>query len=190
MVNIFFKIEEKLFFDEEIIFDEIKIRKFIFDFLEKMLVEKSDSEKPFCFEEIVYDFFEYMNISLIKTKKSRDFGIDGIIKLKLDFLGSIDVGLQIKYKLIDSNDIDIFLSALKNSELQLGVVVCRDARRLDNYKLNSKLKAILFSRGIELKEKLIKENVDINPVFIMKFEEIINIVALQMRNFVKAVYKK
>lgn len=98
--------------------------------------------------------------------------------------------MQIKYKLIDSTDIDLFLSSLKNSELQLGVIVCKDSRKLNKYELNSKIKAILFSKGINIKEKLIKENVDINPVFILKFNEVIDIVVSQIRAFVTAVYKK
>ena len=44
----------------------------------------------------------------------------------LDFLG-IKLGLQIKYSLVSSTEIDSFLTALNNAELQLGVVVCKDS---------------------------------------------------------------
>ena len=189
MANLFFEIEDKLFFDESIIFDEEKIKQFILDFISKKISEKQENERAFFFEEIVYDFFDYMHIDLIKTKKTRDFGVDGIIKLKLELLGSLDIGLQIKYKLIDSNDVDLFLSALKNSELQLGVIVCKDSRNLQKYELNSKIKAILLSRGVNIKERIINEKVDINPVFILKFNEIIEIVAAQIRAVVRGVYK-
>lgn len=116
--------------------------------------------------------------------------MDGIIKLKADLIGEINLGLQIKYKLIDSNDIDLFLSALKNAELQLGVVVCKDSRKLEKYDLNNKLKAILLSKGITLKERLIHEKIDMNPVVILKFEDLIEIIASNIRAFSRGVYKK
>jgi hypothetical protein len=131
-----------------------------------------------------------MNIPIIKSKKTRDFGIDGIVKFKMGFLGEIDLGLQIKYKTIDSTDVDLFLSALKNSELQLGVMICKDSRNLTKYELNSKLKAILFSRGIKIKEKLIDQEVNLNPLFVLKFTDMIEIVTLEIRSFIRGVYKK
>ena len=190
MANVFSEIEDEIFFNEKIIFDENKIKEFIFSYLINRLDSKKDKEKPFYFEQIIYDFFDYFNIHLIKTKKTRDFGIDGLVKLKLEILGEIDLGLQIKYKLIDSNDVDLFLSALRNSELQLGIIVCKDSRRLEKYELNNKIKAILFSKGIILKEKLIKESIDVNPVFVLKLDEITSIIASNIRAAVKAIYKK
>jgi len=190
MVNIFSEIEDDVLFNESIMFDENKIKEYILNFVVNRLNSKPEKERPFFFEEIVYDFFDYRRIDLTKTKKTRDLGIDGIIKLKLDMLGNINLGVQIKYKLIDSNDVDLFLSALKNAELQLGVIVCKDSRKLEKYELNSKIKAILLSKGIKIKEKLIKENIDINPVFILKLNDIIEIVALEMRAVVSAVYKQ
>ncbi|MFH1325832.1 MAG: restriction endonuclease [archaeon] len=190
MINIFSEIEDNLITEESIIFDEEKIKKYVYTFLIEKLNKKTEIERPFYFEQIVYDFFEYMNIKLIKSKKTRDFGIDGIIRMNIGFFGEISLGLQIKHKLIDSNDIDLFLSALKNSELQLGVVVCKDSRKLEKYELNSKIKAILFSKGIKIKEKLIKEKINLNPVFILKFDELINIVALTIRAVASAIYKK
>src|SRR3989344_3198470 len=118
MDNLFYKIEEEVFFREDIIYDEEKIKEFIIDYIKKKLNEKIDKEKPFYFEEIVYDFFDYINIGLLKSKKTRDFGIDGIIKLNLQLIGEVNLGVQIKYKLIDSTDIDSFLSSLRNAELQ------------------------------------------------------------------------
>jgi hypothetical protein len=190
MVNIFREIEDELFFNEEIIFDEEKIKKFILDFIVNEINTKQDKEKPFFFEKIIYDFFEYRSINLIKTKKTRDSGLDGIIKLKLELLGDITLGLQIKYKLIDSNDVDLFLASLKNAELQLGVIVCKDARKFEKYELNSKIKTILLSKGIKIKERLISEKIDINPLLILKLDEIISIIADEIRAVVKGVYKK
>ncbi|MEK6885837.1 MAG: restriction endonuclease [Nanoarchaeota archaeon] len=190
MANIFYEVEDNLFSNEEIIFDENKIKDYMLSFIYNHLNSFEEKEKPFAFENIVYDFFIYMKIPLVKTKKTRDLGIDGIIKLNLNLLGEINLGLQIKNKLIDSNDIDLFLSALKNSELQLGVMICKDSRRLDKYELNSKIRAILLSKGILLRERLIKENININPVFILKLEDIIEIVSSEMRSAIRAIYKK
>ncbi|MEK6926035.1 MAG: hypothetical protein AABW50_02035 [Nanoarchaeota archaeon] len=190
MDNVFFEIEDRLFFDEEIIFDEAKIKQFIFDFLLNDINSRDDKKRGFYFEEIVYNFFEYLNVPLVKTKKTRDFGIDGIIKLKLNLLGEINLGLQVKYKIIDSTDVDLFLSSLRNSELQLGAIVCRDSRKLEKYGLNSKLRAILLSKGIKVREKLIKDDINLNPVFILKFDELVEIVASQIRGVIKSIYKK
>ena len=190
MANIFSEIEEKIFFDESIIFDKLKIQNFILNYLAENINSKKERERGFYFQEIVYAFFEYMHIPLIKSKKTRDFGIDGIIKMEAGIFGKINLGLQIKYKLIDSNDVDLFLSALRNSELQLGVIVCKDSRRLEKYELNSKLKAILLSKGIKVKERLINEDLSINPIIILKFEDIIKISSLEMRAVVAGIYKK
>ena len=149
-----------------------------------------ETKKGFLFEEIVYDFFDYMNIGLLRSKKTRDFGIDGILKLNLQLVGEVNLGVQIKYKLIDSTDIDSFLSSLRNAELQLGVIVCKNSRNLEKYELNSRIKAILFSRGILLKERLIKDKIDINPVFVLKFDDLLNVVANNVRGVVKSIYKK
>ncbi len=189
MANIFSEIEEYILFNEDIAFDEEKIKNYI----SKIILDKFDSyekEKGFLFEEIIYSFFEYQNIPLIKTPKTRDFGIDGIIKLKTDLIGSIDIGLQVKNRIIDSTDVDSFLSSLNNSELRLGLIICKESRRLDKYELNSKIKAILLSKGIRVKERLINESVSINPIAIMKFGEIVSIIASEIRLIVKGVYKK
>lgn len=189
MTNLFSDIEEKLLSKEEIIFNQNQIKKEI----ERLIKNKVDLNKPgthFVFEEIIYDFFKYINIPLIKTKKTRDSGIDGIIKLKVNLLGEINVGLQIKQKIIDSTDIDSFIAALKLAELQLGTIVCKDSRQLQKYDLNSKIKTILLSRGIVPKENLIKDKIDINPVSIIKFDDILDIVSQEIRSIAKSIYKR
>ncbi len=188
MSNLFSDIEGEIIFDERICFDEIKIKEEVLKELAKA-IEKSDN-KGFEFENIVYDFFEYMNIPLAKTPKTRDNGLDGFVDFNLGFLGNVKLGLQIKYQIINSTDIDSFLAALKNAELQLGTIVCKDSRNLVNYELNSRIKSILLSRGIKVKEKLLKDNININPVFVLKLDELAEITASQMRSFAKAVYKK
>ncbi|MGD9275823.1 MAG: restriction endonuclease [Candidatus Pacearchaeota archaeon] len=188
MNNLFSSLEEEITFDEDICFEEEKIKEFIFERVKKRI--ESSENKGFTFEEIIYEFFEYMNIALVKTPKTRDRGIDGFLNFSVGFLGEVKLGLQIKYKLIDSTDVDLFLSSLKNAELQLGVIVCKNSRNLLNYELNSKIKSILLSRGISVKEKLLNEKVDINPVFVLKLNELIEIVASQIRSFIKSVYKK
>ncbi len=188
--NIFSDAESEITFRDDLMFDKTKIEGYILDFLVNKLKSVAEDKRGFCFQDIVYDFFEYRRIPLIKTKKTRDFGIDGVITLDAGIFGKINLGLQAKYSLIDSNDVDLFLSALKHAELQLGVIVCKDSRKLQKYELNSKLKAILLSRGINVKERLINQKLDITPVIILKMEDIVKIVALDIRGFVASVYKQ
>jgi hypothetical protein len=190
MVNIFSEFEDSIFFDESMIFDENKIRGKLTDVIIQKLNSCKETEKGFVFEEIICDALEFLSIPFIKTKKTRDFGLDGIIRIKLDIFGEANIGLQIKYKLIDSNDLDLFLSALRNAEIQLGVIICKDSRELQKYELNSKIKAILLSKGVKIKEKLIKENITINPVFILKFDDILDMTSTRMRDVVRAIYKQ
>jgi len=190
MSNIFPQIEDYIFSNEEIMFDENKIKTYVTNTLISKLKSSPEKQRHFLFEKIIYDFFRYINIPIITTKKTRDFGIDGVIKLNLELLGNIDLGLQIKHKLIDSTDVDLFLSALKNSELQLGLIVCKDSRNLKKYELNSKIKAILLSKGIKIKERIIQQNININPVFILKMDEIIEITTHKIRGVIQMVYKK
>jgi hypothetical protein len=193
MPNVFSEIENSLFSlenMEDVIFDEEKISDYIVKELNNRLASASERERPFVFQEIIYNFFEFMRIPLIKSSKTRDNGLDGVIKLPLSIFGEIDLGLQIKYSLIGSPEIDSFQAALRNSELQLGVIACKDSRELVNYDLNNRIRAILFSRGIELKERLINEKININPVYILKLNEIVAIVASEFRGFAKSVYKK
>lgn len=189
MDNIFSQIEQEIFLNEKIMFDKKKIKTEIENIINKR-INSINNLKHFAFEDIVYDFFKYKNIPLIKTKKTRDSGLDGIIKLKVNLLGNINVGLQIKHKTIDSTDIDSFLSALKFSELQIGTIVCKESRELQKYDLNSKIKTILLSRGITQKENLINEKIDINPVSIIKFNDILDIVASEIRDVIKSIYKQ
>ncbi|MDD5700383.1 MAG: restriction endonuclease [Candidatus Nanoarchaeia archaeon] len=190
MANIFSEIEGEIFLDDCIPLDEGKIREFILKFLTEKINSKAEKEQPFFFEDIVFDFFSYRNIKATRSKKTRDMGIDGIITLNLDVLGNVNLGLQIKHKIINSNDIDLFLASLKNAELQLGVIVCKDSRKLEKYELNSKLRAILLSKGIIVKERLIKEKVDINPIVVLKMSDLIELVASEMRAVAKGIYKQ
>ncbi len=188
--NFFSDIESEITFRDDLMFDKAKIESYILNSLVNRLKSAAENTVGFCFQEIVYDFFEYIRIPLTKTKKTRDFGIDGVITLDAGIFGKINLGLQAKYSLIDSNDVDLFLSALRHAELQLGVIFCKDSRRLEKYELNSKLKAILLSKGINIKERLINQKLDINPVIILKMEDIVKIVALDIRGFVASVYKQ
>lgn len=190
MANIFSEIEGEIFLSDDIPLDENKIREFILKFLIEKINSKTEKEQPFFFEDIVFDFFKYMHIEAIRSKKTRDMGIDGIITLNLDILGNINLGLQIKHRIIDSNDIDLFSASLKNAELQLGVIICKDSRKLEKYDLNSKLRAILLSKGIIVKERLIKEKVDINPIVVLKMSDLIELTASEIRAVAKGVYKQ
>ena len=190
MGNIFNEIEDNLFFDEEVIFDVDRIREYILDFIIKRVEGELPENRGFVFEQIVCDFFDYMGLNVVRSGKTRDFGIDGVIRLKIDLFGELNLGLQVKYKVIDSTDVDLFSASLRNAELRLGVIVCKESREMQNYELNSRLKAILFSRGIKVREKLIEENININPLFILKLDEIVGISARKFRNVVGAVYKK
>ncbi|MBU0906931.1 MAG: restriction endonuclease [Nanoarchaeota archaeon] len=190
MVNTFSELEDRLFYEEEIIFDFDKIKNFIFEFVQKKLEKEEAAKRGFLFEQVICDFFDYLGVDVVLGGKTRDFGLDGIVRLNLDVLGEVDLGLQAKYKLIDSNDVDLFLASLKNAELQLGVIVCEDSRQLQKYELNSKISAILFAKGIKIKEKVIKENININPIFVLKMDDVVEMSARKFRNVVEAVYKK
>lgn len=187
-MNFFRLIEDKIFENEKIMFDEKAIQKEVSKEIIESLKEKSPQEQGFYFEKIVYDFFDYLSFNLTKTKKTRDFGLDGVIEMHIEPFGKIGLGLQIKYKIIDSSDIDKFIQALNYAELRLGTLICKDSRRLMKYELNSKLKAILFSRNIKTNLKLNK--IDINPIFILKLKDIVNLVASDMRAVIRGIYKK
>jgi|APSaa5957512576_1039674.scaffolds.fasta_scaffold05139_4 hypothetical protein len=190
MSNLFFELEDLIFGYEEILFDEVKIEGFVFDYLNNKLKKFNGSEKGFYFEKIVFDFFEYKGIPIRKTKKTRDFGIDGFLKLNLGFIGEVDVGLEIKYRKIGSKDIDAFRNSLEDLDINLGIICCKDSRRLDKYTLDTKLRTLLFSKGIEMKENLINERISTNPVIVLKSEDFIKIVSSDIRAFVRGVYKK
>ena len=69
MANLFSIIEEEIIFNEEICFDENKIKEFILENIKKKI--ENSSNKGFTFEEIVYDFFEYMNIPFNQNQKNK-----------------------------------------------------------------------------------------------------------------------
>lgn len=56
MVNIFSEIESDLIFNEDIVFDEAKIKNYIFRLLMDKINSKNEHEKAFYFEEIIYNF--------------------------------------------------------------------------------------------------------------------------------------
>ena len=56
MSNLFFELEDLIFGYEEILFDEVKIEGFVFDYLNNKLKKFNGSEKGFYFEKIVFDF--------------------------------------------------------------------------------------------------------------------------------------
>ncbi|MEK6926898.1 MAG: restriction endonuclease [Nanoarchaeota archaeon] len=190
MNNLFNEIEDEIFINESIIFNKQKIKEKVNSVIFTKLNEKQGNEKHFLFEEIIFQFFEYLNIPIVKTKKTRDFGIDGIIKLNLELLGEIDLGIQIKDTVIDSMDIDNFLSSLKNSELRLGLIICNKSRNLQKYELNTKIRAILLSKGIKIKENLINQSINLNPIFILKTEDILDIYVSRLRGIIESIYKK
>jgi len=188
MKSNFFKIlDKKIFSSEQIIFSKSKIKKFVKNLIFQELNSLPKNKRGEFFEKIVCDFFEYMHFELTRTKKTRDFGLDGIIKTELEPFGKLKIGLQIKYKKINSIDVDSFLQALNFAEIRLGALVCKDAARLDKYTISSKLKAMLFGeeKGIKVKEKL-----ELKPVFILKFEDVLNIFSEEVRYKVQAIYKR
>ena len=189
MINIFQEIQDEIFFNEDIILNELKIKEFILKYLIKKLESAEEKQRPFLFQDIIYNFFEYLNIKLIRSKKTRDSGIDGIINLDIDYLGKINIGLQIKYTKIDSNDIDAFVSSLKNAELILGAIICKESRKFDKYSLNNKLKTILMTRGIETKEEILKEEININPIFILTLNDVLDIISSNIGAMARGVYK-
>lgn len=189
MDNIFEELEGEILDREDILFDESKIKEFIIGKITTIINQRPESERPFLFQNIVYSFLEYMKISIIETPKTRDSGLDGIIKLNLQMLGPISLGLQIKYKKIDSTDIDSFRTALKNAELQLGTLICKDSTKLENYELNNKIKTILLARGIRLKEKLINDKINLNPILVLKFDAALDMVASELRAIARGIYK-
>ncbi len=186
--NIFSKVEDKILTDEEKMFDVSKIKEVLSYSLIEEITKKEN--KYLYFEEVVAQFFKYLNVPYAETGKTRDGGIDGIITLQLSLLGNVQLGVQAKYTRIDSNDVDTFLSALKHAELQLGIIVCKESRKLEKYDLNSKIKAILFSRGILIREKAIEESININPIFIIIMDDMLDIVSSQIRNTIRMIYKK
>lgn len=187
-INFFKEIERRILnSDEEILFDYNKIRelseKLILDEINKI----EEPKRGLFFEEIMIDFFEYKLFKIFRTKKTRDFGLDGLIEIDIEPFGTLKLGLQIKYKKIESKDVDLLINALNFAEIKIGVLVCKDAGRLDKYTISSKLKAMLISKENKLS---IKEDLSINPVFILKFSDILDIFSHEVRGVVEMIYKK
>lgn len=172
---------------ENILFDEKKIKKIAKKELEKAMENQPKTKNGLFFEEIICDFFEFLGFEVIRTKKTRDLGIDGIIKTKLQPFGLLELGLQVKYKTIDSSDVDSFVQALNFAEIRIGVIVCKKAKRLDKYTLSSKMKAILLGAKNEVR---INKRIDLKPVFVMSLRETIDVFSQHLRDVVKSVYKR
>ena len=186
--NFFKEIEEKILYeDEEILFNDKKIREIAEKIILNKINEFEERKRGLFFEEIILDFFEYKNFKIFRTKKTRDFGLDGLIKIDIEPFGNLKLGLQVKYKKIDSKDVDLLVNALNFAEIKVGVLVCKDAGRLDKYNISSKLKAMLIGKENKLN---IKEDFNINPVFILKFDDILDIFSHNIRGVVEMFYKK
>jgi len=178
---------EILNLDESILFSEKKIRGAVEKAVLGKLNSVAASRRGFLFEAIVCDFFENHGFEVVRSKKTRDLGIDALVSTELQPFGKLSLGVQAKYKRISSKDVDLFLQALRFSEIALGVVVCKEAGRLDKYTLSSKLRGLLFGLG---KKADLGERIDLNPVFVLKFSELINIFAKKVRSIVKGIYKR
>lgn len=186
--NFFKKIEFELTdAPEQVLFSEKKIRALAEKLVLREINKKPVKQRPAFFEKIICDFFIFRNFKLIKTKKTRDLGLDALIKTRLEPFGELSLGLQIKYKKIGSIDVDLFLRSLDFADLKLGALVCKDSRRLDKYTLSAKLKAMLFGLG---EEASLKKRIDLKPVFILKFSDILDVFTGEIRLRMKGIYKR
>lgn len=186
--NLFLTVESELLelADKES-FSKSKIETFLKSrFIEKINSGKTPSEKGFIFERLVCDFFEYKSFKVLRTKKTCDFGIDGIIEVKLSPFGTLRLGLQVKYKKISAKDFDVFVQSLNFAEIKIGVLVCKDSAKIQRNSLNSKVKAILSTKGGNL-PKL--PDFELNQAFILKAKDIIELAAEQAFFTVKSIYK-
>ena len=172
---------------DSVLFDEKKIKEMARNHVEKSIEKQAKTERGLFFEKIVLDFFDFLGFKVTRTKKTRDLGIDGIIKTELPPFGLLRMGLQVKYKEIDSSDIDAFIQALNFAEIRVGVVACRKAGRLDKYTISTKVKALLLGSENNMR---IGKRIDLKPVFVMNLNEIIGIFSQHTRDVVKSVYKR
>lgn len=154
--------------------------------LERISSKKTNPEKGIAFQEIVCDFFEYRNFKVFRQKKTRDLGIDGIIESKLAPFGVLRIGLQAKFKKIGSADVDSFIQALNFAEIKLGVLVCKDSTRISRTFLSSKLDAILLGSG---KKPPKVGRIELQPVFVMKFGELLDSFTEEAVSAVNSIYK-
>lgn len=191
MENNFFKKleEEALWHKEDTLFDADRIKSYARGYILNKIQEKKEKERGFFFEEIVCDFFEYLGYRVTRTKKTRDRGLDGIVDVKIMPLGEVKLGIQAKWGRIDSGDVDGFIQSLENAEIRLGVIACRDSTRLQKYTLPAKIKSILFFRNIKAKVKDIPD-VGIEPVFILKLDDMIEVTSKKIRDIVSSTYKR
>jgi len=189
-LNNFFVSLEKTIVDqpEKTIFSEKKIMEFSENYIQMELKKISPNKRGWFFQKIVCDFFRFKRFRVIECKKTRDLGIDAVIKKKFDILGDLQLGLQIKYKKIGAADIDSFIQALDFAEIRLGVIACKESSRLDKYTLSSKMKALLL--GLPGKKIKIKERIQLKPVFVITLNEIIKLISSDARLMVRSIYKR
>ncbi len=186
--NLFRQLEEEILDRAEgEIFNHQKICAIAKEFFSKKIANaKNDSERGFIFQDIVCDFFEYKNFKIHRTKKTKDFGIDGVIEAEIRPFGILRMGLQVKYKRINSADLDSFLQALDFAEIKVGVIACKDSARLQKNSAKAKFKAMLLGRT----EKIPKfEDFGLQQVFVLKFAEIICLFAEETMLVIKGIYK-
>lgn len=189
LTKFFRDLEERVLWRDDIIFDIEKIKAFSMDYALKEIQGRTMQERGFFFEELSRDFFRYLGFMVESTKRTRDLGIDGIVRMKLEPLGQLELGLQAKWKKIGSEDLDSFLQALQFAEIKLGVLTCKDSRDMQKYTMSSKIKALLLKYGRD-KEIENVPDLDMKPVFILKFEDLIDIFSKRVRSVVSAVYKR
>ncbi len=191
MDNFFDSLEKKILLsDEEVLFNIEKIKEYSRNYLLDNIEEKPKNERGFYFEEIVCDLFRYLNFKVIQTKKTRDFGLDGIIETELEPFGKLKLGLQVKWKKINASDVDLFIQALNFAEIRLGILLCKTTGDIKKYKLSSKIKAILSSFDNDVKNDPNISELYLEPIFILKFDDIVDIFSQRVRNLVSAVYKR
>jgi len=189
--NFFDSLEKKILLsDEEVLFNIEKIKEYSRNYLLDNIEEKPKNERGFYFEEIVCDLFRYLNFKVIQTKKTRDFGLDGIIETELEPFGKLKLGLQVKWKKINASDVDLFIQALNFAEIRLGILLCKTTGDIKKYKLSSKIKAILSSFDNDVKNDPNISELYLEPIFILKFDDIVDIFSQRVRNLVSAVYKR
>lgn len=188
--NFFKKFEEDVLWQkEDTLFDADRIKSYTRKYVLDKIQDKKEKERGFFFEGIVCDFFEYLGYRVTRTKKTRDMGLDGIVDVNIMPLGEVKLGIQAKWRKIGSRDVDGFIQSLENAEIKLGVIACRDSTRLQKYTLSAKIRSILLFRDIEAKVKDIPD-IGIEPVFILKLDDIVEVTSKKIRDIVSSTYKR
>src|SRR3989338_6031230 len=91
MTNLFSEIEEQVIFNEEIMFDESKIKEFILNYITNKLIIKLEKERPFYFEQIIEpdstSDFGFINTTLLSSSETAAKSIPWL-SIPFIFLGS------------------------------------------------------------------------------------------------------